>query len=190
MLNPKGLPQVDWRMREVAQKRKAARNCRASHRAVALPVMKVTKNDIDRSRNFMRLALAVAKFFVPGHLDGFELGFVGGGRVAGKAGELGDPFVHVGEADGEGIGVRIFVSEGDGDVFEIVPTECRGHVHSRKRFTTKATEIAEKDGGINSPLEKASDRAPWRSFCSTREFPRRCRWCRRERSGSRGVTSA
>jgi REP element-mobilizing transposase RayT len=51
------------------------------------------------------------KFFVPGHLDGFKLGFVGGRGIAGEAGELSDPFVHVGEADSEGIGVREFVCE-------------------------------------------------------------------------------
>ncbi len=33
-----------------------------------------------------QLALAVLEFFVPGHLDGFEFGFVGSLRVAGKTG--------------------------------------------------------------------------------------------------------
>ena len=55
------------------------------------------------------LLLAVLEFFVPGHLDGFQFGFVGGGGVAGEVGEFGDPFVHVGEAHGEGIGVGVFV---------------------------------------------------------------------------------
>ena len=55
------------------------------------------------------LLLAVLKFFVPGHLDGFEFGLVGGGGVACEKWELGDPFVHVGEAHGEGIGVGVFV---------------------------------------------------------------------------------
>jgi len=80
-----------------------------------------------RQRN-EALGLTVLEFFVPGHLDGFELGFVGGGGVAGEAGEFGDPLVHVGETDGEGIGVREFVGEGDGDVFEIVPGEGWRHV--------------------------------------------------------------
>ncbi len=60
---------------------------------------------------------SVPEFFVPGHLDGFELGFVGSGGIAGETGELGDPLVHVREADSERIGVRIFVGEADGDVF-------------------------------------------------------------------------
>src|SRR5260370_14077095 len=51
------------------------------------------------TENTDRSAVPVLEFFVPGHLDGFELGFVGGGGIAGEAGELGDPFVHVGEAD-------------------------------------------------------------------------------------------
>ncbi len=45
---------------------------------------------------------------MPGHLDGFEFGFVGFGGVAGEEWEFGDPFVHVGEAYGEGIGVGYF----------------------------------------------------------------------------------
>src|SRR6266850_5600792 len=91
--------------------------------------------------------LAVQEFFVPGHLDGFELGFVGGRGIAGKTREFGDPLVHVGEADGEWVGVREFVGEADSDVFKIVPTKCRRHFHSRRRFNTEGTEIAEKDTG-------------------------------------------
>ena len=58
---------------------------------------------IKASRNVAAAAAllgAVLQFFVPGHLDGFEFGFVGVGGVAGEERELGDPFVHVGEADG------------------------------------------------------------------------------------------
>src|SRR6267142_656147 len=90
------------------------------------------------------LALAVQEFLVPGHLDGFELGFIGGRGIAGKAGEFSDPFVHVGEADRQRIGVRMFVGQSDGYVFKIVPTKCRRHFHSRKRFNTAGAEIAEK----------------------------------------------
>src|SRR6266852_2983348 len=78
-------------------------------------------------RHAEQLALAVLEFFVPGHLDGFELGFVGGGGIAGEAGEFGDPFVHVSEADSERISVREFVRKCDGDVFEIVPSESWRH---------------------------------------------------------------
>src|SRR6267143_6650042 len=69
------------------------------------------------------LALAVQEFLVPSHLDGFELRFIGGRGVAGKAGEFGDPLVHVGEADSEWIGVRMFVGQSNGYIFKIVPTE-------------------------------------------------------------------
>src|SRR5713226_489324 len=73
-----------------------------------------------------RSALAVLEFFVPSHLDGFEFGFVGGGGIAGEAGKFGDPFVHVREADGEGIGVRKFVGQADSYVFEVVQPNVGG----------------------------------------------------------------
>src|SRR5947208_15245882 len=74
------------------------------------------------------LGLAVLEFLVPGHLDGFELGFVGGGGIAGEARELRDPFVHVREANGERIDVREFVGQADADIIEIVPAEGWRHV--------------------------------------------------------------
>src|SRR6266478_8294065 len=89
------------------------------------------------------LALAVQEFLVPGHLDGFKLRFIGGRGVAGKTGEFGDPLVHVGEADGQRIRVREFVGEANSDVFKILPTKCWRHFHSRKRFNTEGTQIAE-----------------------------------------------
>src|SRR5882672_7499843 len=90
------------------------------------------------------LALTVQEFLVPSHLDGFELRFVGGRGVAGKAGEFGDPFVHVGEADRQRIGVRMFVGQSDGYIFKTVPTECWRHFHTRKSLNTEATKITEK----------------------------------------------
>src|SRR6266436_180932 len=99
-----------------------------------------------------RSALAVLKFFVPGHLDGFELGFVGGGGITGEAGEFGDPFVHVREADGEGIDVREFVGQADSDVFEIIPTECWRHVRSRGKLNTETAEGTEKTRGLSEPV--------------------------------------
>src|SRR6266481_4047497 len=90
------------------------------------------------------LALAVQEFLVPGHLDGFELGFIGGRGVAGKTGEFGDPLVHVGEADGEGIGVRMFVGQSDGYIFKIIPTKCWRHSHSKKRFNKGHRDCREK----------------------------------------------
>src|SRR6266850_738176 len=102
--------------------------------------LKYTTNGKEFKGNLRQgLALAVQEFLVPGHLDGFELGFVGGRGVAGKAGEFRDPFVHVGEADGQRIGVREFVGEADGDVFDIFPTKCWRHFHSKKKLNTEAT---------------------------------------------------
>src|SRR6266850_2313078 len=202
------------------------------------------------------LALTVQEFLVPSHLDGFELRFIGGRGVAGKAGEFGDPLVHVGEADGDWIGVRMFVGQSDGYIFKIVPTECWRHrklltdrkeayitaqVKSTKnaptaramspytriakrltrsvvsrRITDSFTNPATNPGyfagetsksnparmnsnekmirkilrsrSIQAARYNVNDRVPWRSFCSNREFPPRCRWCRRGRSGSRGAT--
>src|SRR6266446_1161290 len=91
------------------------------------------------------LALAVQEFLVPGHLDGFKLRFIGGRGVAGKTGEFGDPLVHVGEADGQRIGVREFVGEADSDVFDIFPTKCWRHFHSKKKLNTEATEKRWRD---------------------------------------------
>src|ERR1700761_5457412 len=68
-------------------------------------------------------ALAIFPLFMPGLLDGFEFCLVGFLRIAGKAGEFGDPFVHVSEADGVGIGVGMRVGQADGDVVEIFPIE-------------------------------------------------------------------
>jgi hypothetical protein len=74
-----------------------------------------------------RSTLAVLKFFVPGHLNGFEFGFVGAHRIAGEAGEFSDPFVHVGEAYRERIGAWEFVGQGDGDIFDSVPIKSSRH---------------------------------------------------------------
>src|SRR6266849_4392702 len=98
-----------------------------------------------RGNLWQGLALAVQEFLVPGHLDGFELGLVGGRWVAGKTGKFSDPFVHVGEAHSQGIGVRMFVGQSDGYIFKIIPTKCRRHFHSRKRFNTEATEKSWRD---------------------------------------------
>src|SRR6266850_5894959 len=106
--------------------------------------LKYTTNGKEFKGNLRQgLALAVQEFLVPGHLDGFEFGFIGGRGVTGKTGEFGDPLVHVGEADRERIGVRMFVGQSDGYVFKIVPAECWWHFHSRKRFNTAGAEIAE-----------------------------------------------
>ena len=75
----------------------------------------------------VKSTLAILEFFVPGHLNRFKLGFVGSLRIAGEAGKLRDPFVHVREANGERIGVREFVAECDGDVFDGIPIKSGWH---------------------------------------------------------------
>ena len=92
-----------------------------------------------------RSALAVLEFLVPGHLDGFEFGFVGGGRIAGEARKLGDPFVHVGETHREGIGVRKFVRQRDGDVFDGVPVVGWRHdLLLKRKIGHRGTEAQRK----------------------------------------------
>ena len=73
------------------------------------------------------LRLVVLKFFVPGHLDGFELAFIRKLGIAGKTRKLGDPLVQVGEADSEGIEAGMLVRELNSDFFGVVPIECRRH---------------------------------------------------------------
>src|SRR6266850_5602347 len=41
-----------------------------------------------------------------------------------------------------------------------------------KDLTPRLQRPQRKDGGINPPLHRINDRAPWRNFCSSREFPR------------------
>ena len=70
---------------------------------------------------------SILELFVPRHLDGFELAFVGGSGVAFEVGELGDVFVQVGEANGEGIELGMYFTEQDADVFGVVPSERFRH---------------------------------------------------------------
>src|SRR5215471_19548306 len=74
-----------------------------------------------------RSALTVLIFLVPGHLDGFELRFVRRGGITRETNELRDPFVHVREAHGQRIGVRILVCQRNRNVFKIVPSKIGGH---------------------------------------------------------------
>src|ERR1039457_805110 len=66
---------------------------------------------------------AVLEFFVPSHLDGFELALVGCPRIALKVGQFGHVTMQVGEADGEGIEFGMNFREQDADVFGVVPGE-------------------------------------------------------------------
>jgi hypothetical protein len=100
-----------------------------------------------------RSTLAILKFFVPGHLNRFELGFVGFLRIAGKAGELRDPFVHVRESDGERIGAREFVAQRDGDVFDGVPIKSWRHVLLLKSNDwPQSHEVTEKRKQPEGPI--------------------------------------
>ena len=69
-----------------------------------------------------RLGLgAVLEFFMPRHLDGFELAFVGSCGIALEIRQFSHVAVQVGEADGEGIDFRMSFGEPDADVFGVVP---------------------------------------------------------------------
>src|SRR5260370_41302065 len=82
-------------------------------------------------------SLAVLVFLVPGHLDGFELAFVGEFGVAGEAGKLADPFVKIGEADGERVGGWELVGKPNADFFRVVPIE--GHRHELRTSSKYVT---------------------------------------------------
>src|SRR5438105_1403021 len=67
----------------------------------------------------------------PGHLDGFQNLLAGFVRIVGEAGELADPAVQVGEADGERIHVGKLFVEGDGDLAGVCPLhEASGAVET------------------------------------------------------------
>ena len=66
---------------------------------------------------------AILKFFVPRHLDGFELAFVGSCRIAFEIGQFGYVAVQIGEAYGERIELGMDFGEQDADVFGVVPSE-------------------------------------------------------------------
>lgn len=67
--------------------------------------------------------MAVLIFFVPDHLDGFEFAFVRKLGIPVEAGEFRHPFVKVGEADGQRVGVWKFFRELEADFFGVVPVK-------------------------------------------------------------------
>src|SRR6516162_7121338 len=71
--------------------------------------------------------ISVLKFFIPGHLYGFELGLVRRLGIGGKVGKLGYVAMQVGETHFERILVRKFIGQLDGDVFGAVPAQIVGH---------------------------------------------------------------
>src|SRR5579862_2445831 len=70
--------------------------------------------------SFHRL-LIVLPFFVPSHLDGFKLWFIGRLGVIVKTVELEDTLAEVCKADSQGVDVRIFLIKGNADVLRADP---------------------------------------------------------------------
>jgi len=79
------------------------------------------------TRSAEELTFAALKFFVPGHLNGFEFAFVGEFRVTLEAGEFENPFMKIGEADGERVDVRMRFRELNADFLGVVPIKFVSH---------------------------------------------------------------
>jgi len=77
------------------------------------------------------LALPILIFLVPRHLDGLELPFIREPRIARKALESEDPFVHIREADRQRIYFGIFFRQPDSNFLRIVPIERLRHSFPR-----------------------------------------------------------
>src|SRR5580704_1142431 len=69
-------------------------------------------------------ASLVRIFFVPGHLNGFELALVRLRRIILKSRQRNDPFMQVGEAHRQRIDTRMRLHEGESYVFGIGPGKC------------------------------------------------------------------
>ena len=70
---------------------------------------------------------AVEELFVPCHLDGFKLRFVGLLRIALEVRQFDDVAVEIGEAHGQRIGGGVRLGKEYADVFGIVPCEFSRH---------------------------------------------------------------
>src|ERR1700691_1270474 len=78
-----------------------------------------------------RLALgAILEFFMPRHLNGFELALIGGFRIAFKIGEFGHVAVQIGKPDGKRVKFGMSFGEKDANVFGIVPGDGFRHGES------------------------------------------------------------
>ena len=73
------------------------------------------------------LVLRVLEFFVPGHLNGFETGLIGLGRVVGEAGQLRDIAVQVCKAHGQGVEVGKLLLQLNADFFGVGPQNLARH---------------------------------------------------------------
>src|SRR5713101_8009084 len=96
-------------------------------------------------------SLAVLVLFVPGHLDGFELAFVGEFGGAGEAVKLADPSVKIGEADGERVSGWELVGKPNADFFRAVPIERGGH---------ESLLNGVKQGTLNAEAQRAQRKNP------------------------------
>jgi hypothetical protein len=80
--------------------------------AISLPIGRARTLE---SQKKVRHSLLVP-FVYPGHLDGFEDLFVGAFGVVVEAGQRADPFVQIGEAQVDVVGLGMRLLELDGDV--------------------------------------------------------------------------
>src|SRR5277367_4623532 len=71
--------------------------------------------------------LVVLKFFVPGHLNRFELSFVRQFRVASKPRKFHDPFVHIRKTHRQRVHAGMFLRQLDSDFLGIVPIKRVRH---------------------------------------------------------------
>ena len=78
------------------------------------------------SAPFRRLGFLIfLVFFEPCHLDGFQLALGGRHRIILEVGQLGDPFMQVGETDIGWINIRMQFIKAQRDVVRVVPGESR-----------------------------------------------------------------
>src|SRR5688500_13478045 len=89
------------------------------------------------------LLLTVFPFLLPGHLNRFQLLFVGVLRVVVEAFERHDPLVKIRKADRERIDIRMAVGKRDGNIFRAGPSEWSVHWISLTRLSFNAFSMAE-----------------------------------------------
>src|SRR5882724_5079514 len=73
---------------------------------------------------------AVEKLGVPGHLDGFQLPFIGFLRVILEVGQFDYMLVQGGESHCKRIEFRVRLGQQNADIFGVVPGELLGHESS------------------------------------------------------------
>src|SRR6185295_13368116 len=86
-------------------------------------------------------ALTVLPLLVPCHLNGFEFLLVGILRIVAEASKVHNPFVKVGEADGQRVGIRVPVCQRDRDVLSARPGQGLAHSISLTRLSLSFSEM-------------------------------------------------